>query len=134
MHAWLPLEPAIAGPGILGLSPGAPAEVERRLAQTEAAAARAVAALGRGGGAPAGEPVLLRGAAVETLPGFAEVEGLDVLALGAVSRGRLYEALVGATAERLLERVPCDVLVVKAPAPAARRAPAGRGVRRRIKV
>ena len=79
--------------------------------------------------------MLLRGAAVETLPGFAEVEGLDVLALGAVSRGRLYEALVGATAERLLERVPCDLLVVKAPPPAARRpAPAGRGVRRRIKV
>ncbi len=124
VHAWLPLEPAVAGPVALGLPGAAAAQVEQLLADAEAGAARAVAALSRGGGRPPAEVVLLRGAAVETLPGFAEVEGLDVLALGAVSRGRLYDALIGATAERLLERLPCDVLVVKA----------RRGVRRRIPV
>ena len=135
VHAWLPLEPAVAGPAVLGLPLGGPAEVERLLADAEAQAARAVAALCRGGGRPAGEPVLLRGAAVETLPGFAEVEGLDVLAIGALSRSRLYDVLVGATAERLLERVPCDLLVVKVPRPAARRqAAARRGGRRRAAV
>jgi universal stress protein E len=135
VHAWLPLEPAAAGPAVLGLALGAPAEVEQRLAAAEAAAARAVAALCRGGGRPRAEPVLLRGAAVETLPRFATAEGLDVLALGAVSRGRLYAALIGATAERLLERVPCDLLVVKARRTAARpQAGAGRAGRRRIKV
>jgi universal stress protein E len=124
VHAWLPLEPAVAGPVALGLPGAAGGAVEQRLADAEAHAARAVTALSRGGGRPPAEVVLLRGAAVETLPGFAEVEGLDVIALGAVSRGRLYEALVGATAERLLERFACDVLVVKV----------RRGVRRRIPV
>jgi universal stress protein E len=135
VHAWLPLEPALAGPGLLGLPVGAPAAVERLLADAEGRAARAVASLCRGGRGPRASAVLLRGAAVETLPGFAELEGLDVLALGAVSRGRLYETLVGATAERLLERVPCDLLVVKARRVAAARPRAGRhGVRRRIPV
>jgi universal stress protein E len=131
VHAWLPLEPAFAGPAALGLPVGAPAEVERSLAAAEARAADAVERLCRDGGRPRALPVLLRGAAVETLPAFAEVEGLDLLVLGAVSRSRLYEALIGATAERLLERVPCDLLVVKARRPAA---PRPRGARGRIPV
>jgi universal stress protein E len=135
VHAWLPVEPAFAGPAVLGLPGGSAAEVERSLAETEARAADAVGRLCRGGGRPRATVVLLRGAAVETLPGFAAVEALDLLVLGAVSRGRLYQALIGATAERLLERVPCDLLVVKARQPAAARPrPARRGGRRRIPV
>jgi len=34
---------------------------------------------------------------------------------GIVSRSRLAEAIVGSTAERLLERVACDLLVVRGP-------------------
>ncbi|HUO79062.1 MAG TPA: universal stress protein [Steroidobacteraceae bacterium] len=134
VHAWLPLEAAVAGPALLGL-PLAAAAVEERLADAEAGAARALAALCRGRRRPRAEPVLLAGAAVETLPAWAARAGVDVLALGAVSRSRLYEALIGATAERLLERVPCDLLVVKARrARAPGRRPARRGARRRIPV
>jgi len=133
VHAWLPLEPAIVGPLALGLPAGASAEVERALGAAEARAARAVGALARGG-RPAASVVLLRGAAIDTLPGFAELEALDVLALGAVSRSRLYEALIGATAERLLERVPCDLLIVKAPRAAARPKAARGGRRQRVAV
>ena len=35
--------------------------------------------------------------------------------MGAVARSRAFELLLGATAERLLERVACDVLIVNAP-------------------
>ena len=115
VHAWLPLEPAVAGPVALGLPGAAAAQVDALLVAAEARAAHAVAALSHGGGRPPAGVVVRRGAAGETQPGFAQVEGLDVLALGAVSRGPLYDALIGPTAERLLERVSCDVLVVKPP-------------------
>jgi universal stress protein E len=37
------------------------------------------------------------------------------MVMGAISRGRLERVFVGSTAERLLDRLPCDVLVVKPP-------------------
>jgi universal stress protein E len=114
VHAWLAIEPGIAGPTALGLPAMDAGEIERLVDGAEQAARAKVLALTRGVRSPRPEIVLLRGAAIETLPGFAEVEGLDVLVLGAVSRSWLYDTLIGATAERLLERVPCDVLVVNA--------------------
>jgi nucleotide-binding universal stress UspA family protein len=33
--------------------------------------------------------------------------------MGAVSRSRLREVFVGSTAERILDRMPCDVLIVR---------------------
>ena len=39
--------------------------------------------------------------------------GIDLLVTGAVKRGRLERILVGATAERVLDLVACDVLTVK---------------------
>jgi len=35
--------------------------------------------------------------------------------LGAIARGRLREMLIGSTAERVLDRMHCDILVVKPP-------------------
>ena len=32
--------------------------------------------------------------------------------MGAVSRSRLREIFIGSTAERVLDRLPCDVLVI----------------------
>jgi universal stress protein E len=37
----------------------------------------------------------------------------DLLVMGAVSRSRLQELFVGSTAERVLDHLGCDVLVVK---------------------
>lgn len=39
--------------------------------------------------------------------------GIDVIVAGAVARGRLERLLIGSTAERLLDNVDCDVVVVK---------------------
>jgi universal stress protein E len=41
----------------------------------------------------------------------------DVVVLGAIARGRMREMLVGGTAERVLDRIACDVLVIKPPGP-----------------
>jgi nucleotide-binding universal stress UspA family protein len=35
--------------------------------------------------------------------------------LGAIARGRMREMLLGSTAERVLDRIVSDILVVKAP-------------------
>ncbi len=56
---------------------------------------------------------LLQGYPEEAIPAFASDQGIDLLVMGAVSRSRLDSALLGHTAERLLDDVPCDVLVVK---------------------
>ncbi|SDR93617.1 universal stress protein E [Halopseudomonas xinjiangensis] len=62
---------------------------------------------------PAERRHLLQGYAEEVMPEFVEEQNIDLLVMGAVSRSRLDAALVGHTAERLLDDVPCDVLVVK---------------------
>ncbi|WP_304640625.1 universal stress protein [Pseudomonas sp.] len=56
---------------------------------------------------------LLQGYPEEVIPPFIEEKGLSLLVMGAVSRSRLDAALLGHTAERLLDDVPCDVLVIK---------------------
>ncbi len=56
---------------------------------------------------------IVQGAATEALPNFTRDRATDVLVMGAVSRSRLQEAFIGSTAERVLDRIPCDVLVVK---------------------
>lgn len=53
------------------------------------------------------------GVASACLPAIAEEQAIDVLVMGAISRSHAKQALLGSTAERLLEFLPCDVLVVK---------------------
>lgn len=55
------------------------------------------------------------GAAVEYLPRMAAGWHADIVVMGAISRSALRRVLVGSTAERVLEALPCDVLVVKPP-------------------
>lgn len=50
---------------------------------------------------------------VEALPEQARTLGASAVVMGAVSRSRLDRALVGNTAEKVLDRIGCDVLVVK---------------------
>jgi universal stress protein E len=58
---------------------------------------------------------LEQGAASDVLPAFVETVGAALLVMGAVSRSRLQEVFLGSTAESVLDRVGCDVLVVKPP-------------------
>jgi universal stress protein E len=54
---------------------------------------------------------LLEGYPEELIPHFVRKEAIDLLLMGAVSRSHLQSALIGNTAERVLEQVDCDLLV-----------------------
>jgi universal stress protein E len=56
---------------------------------------------------------IVEGTAIDTLPAWCEDRAIDVLVVGAVSRSRLVEAVLGSTAERLLDRIPSDLLAVR---------------------
>lgn len=63
------------------------------------------------------------------IPAVAKAVGADVIVMGAVSRSGIKRLLIGNTAERVLNSIPCDVLVVK-PAHLERRvASSSRGMR-----
>lgn len=74
------------------------------------------AALGRlldGRSIPADSLRIVEGRAEFELPRVAEDFGADLMVTGGVSRGRLEQVLIGGTAERMLDRLACDLLVVK---------------------
>ena len=53
------------------------------------------------------------GIAADLLPRKAEELNADLVIMGAVARRGLNRIFIGSTAERALEKMPCDVLVVK---------------------
>ncbi|MDH3533817.1 MAG: universal stress protein [Gammaproteobacteria bacterium] len=56
---------------------------------------------------------LVAGLAHEELPAIADELDADVVIMGAVARNRWKRLFIGATAERTLEHLPCDLLIVK---------------------
>jgi universal stress protein E len=56
---------------------------------------------------------LLDGFAEEVIPRFVREHNIGLLVMGAIARGHLDSLLIGHTAERVLERVECDLLVIK---------------------
>lgn len=56
---------------------------------------------------------LVAGLTHEELPDFCKDIDAAVVVMGAVSRNRLQRLFIGATAERTLEHLPCDLLIVK---------------------
>jgi universal stress protein E len=56
---------------------------------------------------------LISGLTHEELPALAEQLDASVVVMGAVARNRLNRLFIGATAERTLEHLPCDLLVIK---------------------
>lgn len=56
---------------------------------------------------------LVSGVTHEELPELARKLSASVVVMGAVSRNRLKRLFIGATAERTLEHLPCDLLIIK---------------------
>lgn len=57
----------------------------------------------------------LPGRTRELLPAFARAHNIDIVVMGALARWGLKRAVIGSTAERVLDHLPCDVLIVRAP-------------------
>lgn len=64
-------------------------------------------------GIDASKSHLVAGVTHEELPEFSKSIGADVVVMGAVSRNRWKRLFIGATAERTLEHLHCDLLIVK---------------------
>jgi universal stress protein E len=62
---------------------------------------------------PADRLHLVSGITHEELPELARKLSATVVVMGAVSRNRLKRLFIGATAERTLEHLPCDLLIIK---------------------
>jgi len=56
---------------------------------------------------------LLSGAPEHAIPQYINSQSIDLLVMGAISRSQVENALIGNTAERILENSTCDLLVVK---------------------
>ena len=56
---------------------------------------------------------LVAGLTHEELPRIADEVKADVVVMGAVARNRWKRLFIGATAERTLEDLPCDLLIIK---------------------
>jgi universal stress protein E len=64
----------------------------------------------------AGEAVeLVDGSPADVLPVLASAREADIVVMGAIARGPAFNFFIGSTAERVLDRLPCDALVVKPP-------------------
>jgi universal stress protein E len=125
VHGYVPV-PSNLAPEILAT----PGELEKRLAAAEAAAFGALA--------KAAEPLGVSRAClhvegrhpVDAVLETATETGSQIVALGSLSRSGVDRLLIGNTAEKLIDRLHCDVLVVKPPSFAHTAARAPRGPRR----
>jgi universal stress protein E len=68
---------------------------------------------------PRGRVHIPHGGARDQLVSMAQRLPADLVVMGAVSRSALQRLFIGSTAEEVLDRLPCDVLIVKAEAVAA---------------
>jgi universal stress protein E len=60
-----------------------------------------------------GRPHLYEGAAHECLQKAANEHAADFVVMGAVARRGLKRLFIGSTAERVLDRLPCDLVIIK---------------------
>jgi len=118
LHAWSPI-PVLAQSAGAGMPGGGaiavPEELIRNVRQIDR---DALAHLARVHDVNESDVHCLEGVAVEVLPSFAESNATDVVTMGVISRSAIDRLFVGNTAERVLERMPCDILAVKARRPA----------------
>jgi universal stress protein E len=113
VHAFFPAALLAATTGMAGLPLAVDVTATDLLEAERARISEAVLAVAARHALPREDVRVLQGSATETLPAFAQQSGADLLVMGAVSRGRVREIFIGSTAERVLDRLPCDVLVVK---------------------
>lgn len=58
---------------------------------------------------------LMPGSARDLIPWFAREKKADLVVMGAIARWGLRSRAIGSTAEKVLDDLPCDILIVKLP-------------------
>lgn len=105
-HVWLPPSMALADPVTGFIDPRLDEELERYLKRT---LKRHVAPLDL----PPSQLHLHQGYPQSVLPALARRLRTDVLVMGTVSRRGLKRLFIGNTAERVIDTITCDLLVIK---------------------
>jgi universal stress protein E len=114
VHMYLPSSLLISAAAAPGSPMSAATGIEQNLIEEERQLRlKAVQEITAPLGIPAERTRLMLGTAVELLAEEAERVRADIVVMGAVSRSRLKQLFVGNTAERVLDHLPCDVLIVK---------------------
>ena len=114
VHAFFPAALLAAVTGMAGM-PLAPELGATEILESERARlTEAIGAIARAHALDERSMQVVQGSAAEVLPRHAAERRADLMVMGAVSRSRLREIFIGSTAERVLDHLPCDVLVVKA--------------------
>lgn len=111
-HAYIPTAVLAASVSMPPMAVGARAEA---LAQEQQAQLKEVTALTSDYRLPPANIHVEAGGVSEILCRRAQQCKIDVMVMGAVSRRALKRILIGSTAETVLERLPCDLMVVKSP-------------------
>ena len=110
VHAYFPATLTVAGPA--GMPPMVGVSAEALAAESELRRSQ-IWHLVEPYGVAAANLHVGAGVAAHYLPSTAAECHADLVVMGAIARGALKRAFIGSTAERVLETLPCDILVVK---------------------
>ena len=88
--------------------------IEKLDKQIRSEHARALKILGEVCNVPASALHMVPGRAHDVLPSFARYGNASLVIMGALARSKLKQRIVGSTAARVLDYIPCDVLVTHA--------------------
>ena len=113
VHAYIPTAIAVAAAAVV--PPMVATIGVEEVAREEESKRREIAALVSDYGVRNDSIHVQTGGTVYVLPRVAADLGADLIALGAVSRRGLKRVFIGSTAEDVLEKLPCDALIVKTP-------------------
>jgi universal stress protein E len=117
-HAYVPTLLGIAPMELT--SPDATAQIITHAAKEAGATFDKALRAARLGSLPKGRRHLVAQHPVVAIPELARRLGCDIVVMGSISRSGLKGLFIGNTAERLLDDLPCDLLIVKPPGYATR--------------
>jgi universal stress protein E len=112
LHAYIPAAVVAAAASVPPIGMAITAEELAREAESKR---REIAALLSDYGVRSENIHVITGGTAEVLPRAAQAIRADIMALGAISRSGLKRAFIGSTAEDVLEKLPCDALIIKTP-------------------
>ena len=107
VHAWRPIMPMALGPMPVTVADGIDNEelFDHRKEGVEKLAAKH--------GIETDDVLLGEGDMKQVLPDLVDECGASMVIMGAVARGRLERVFIGSTAERVLDKLSCDLLLVR---------------------
>lgn len=112
LHAYLPAAVVAAAASVPPMAMAVSAE---ELAREQESRRREIAALVSDYHVRSQNIHVSAGGTAEVLPLAAQAIRADMMVLGAISRSGLKRAFIGSTAEDVLEKLPCDALIIKTP-------------------